>query len=260
MCRLYNIYIFAQEFLIIYNMKTFRELVYMVLDEIKEVSDDSTYTEDHIIYLLGKYRAALLVQNYINIKKPIPESNYQNICIDLEKVDAIPGVPCAGQYMRSVQKVPNVMKIGVQRVYPTDYYQGEITLVTRERMKYVGHNKFLQNIIYASIGPDNYLYLTSNNPQFFNLESVKFSGIFEDIEDVSELQCESEGKQCDILDRTFPLEDSLINVLIQSVVKELLGATYRPADETNDARDDLSSIMTFIRRNMKNDLQKQIEE
>jgi hypothetical protein len=41
-------------------MNTYRELVYMVLDEIKGLSDDFSYTEDHIIYLLEKYRAFIL--------------------------------------------------------------------------------------------------------------------------------------------------------------------------------------------------------
>jgi hypothetical protein len=41
-------------------MTTYRELVYMVLDELKAKSDDFYYTEDHIIFLLDKYRAFLL--------------------------------------------------------------------------------------------------------------------------------------------------------------------------------------------------------
>ena len=31
-------------------MSTYRQLTYLVLDEIKGVSDDFTYTEDHIIF------------------------------------------------------------------------------------------------------------------------------------------------------------------------------------------------------------------
>lgn len=57
-------------------MSTYRQLTYLVLDEIKGVSDDFTYTEDHIIFLLDKYRAFLLKQRYSDIKKQMPESNY----------------------------------------------------------------------------------------------------------------------------------------------------------------------------------------
>ena len=37
-----------------------REIVYMILDELKLFSDDATYTEDHIKFLVGKHRALLL--------------------------------------------------------------------------------------------------------------------------------------------------------------------------------------------------------
>ena len=57
-------------------MSTYRQLTYLVLDEIKGFSDDFTYTEDHIIFLLDKYRAFILKQRYSDIKKQIPESNY----------------------------------------------------------------------------------------------------------------------------------------------------------------------------------------
>jgi hypothetical protein len=64
----------------------------------------------------------------------------------------------------------------------------------------------------------------------------------------------------EILDEEFPMDNSLVGLLIQYVVKELLGASYRPADETNNAKDDLSDITAFIRRNMKSQFQKQMED
>ena len=66
-------------------------------------------------------------------------------------------------------------------------------------------------------------------------------------------------KDCDILDKKFPIEGELIPLLIQSVVKELIGAAYRPRDIYNNALDDISDLATFIRRNDKSQLNKQIE-
>lgn len=228
-------------------MSTYKELTYMVLDELKLYSDDALYTEEHVIFLLSKYRAFLLKQRYSDVKKQIPESNYQTICLDLIEVPAISGEPCeGGSYLRSKEKIPFLMKIGNPRVYPTDYYQGEITYVSRDRMRYVGYNKYLQNIIYASLGPDNYLYFKSFNPQFLYLEKVRMTGIFEDTLAASELQCPDENGNtvCDILDREFPIEAALVPPMIELVVKELLGAEYRPKDETNDSKDGLSEVAT----------------
>lgn len=228
-------------------MSTFKELIYLVLDELKGMSDDFDFTEDHVHYLLTKYRAFLLKQRYSDIKKQIPESNYQTICLDLINVPAISGEPCTGGvYLRSKQKVPFLMQIGTPRVYPIDYYQGEITYVSRDRMRYIGYNKFLQNVIYCSIGPDNYLYFKSSNPQYLYLEKVKFTGIFQDSMQASDLQCPDNNGEtvCNPIDRTFPIEDALVPPLIELVVKELAGSAYKPDDEANNAKDDLANKLT----------------
>lgn len=224
-------------------MSTYRELVYLCLDELKLYSDDAVFTEDHIIFLLNKYRAFILKQRYSDIKKQIPESNYQTICLDLIQVPAIAGEPCeGGTYLRSKDKIPFLMKLGNPSIYPIDYYQGDITIVSRDRMRYIGYNKYLKNIIYASIAPDNYIYFKSSNPQYLYLEKVKMTGMFEDPQKAFELQCEGEELSCDILDTTFPIEESLIPPMIELVVKELLGAEYRPEDKKNDATDNLSEV------------------
>ena len=225
----------------------YKDIVYMVLDEIKSTSDDAFFTEEHVLLLVNNYRNFILKQRYSDIKKPIPESNYQTICLNLIQVPAVAGVPCGGgTFLRSKEKVPFMMKIGTPKVYPINYYLGEITYVSRERMRYVGYNKYLQNIIYASLGPDNYLYLQSSNPQYLYLEKIRLTGIFENIESVSNLLCDDSGDSinCDIMDKTFPIEDALVPPIIELVVKELLGAEYRPKDESNDAKDGLSEVAT----------------
>lgn len=221
-------------------MSTYREIIYMILDEIKISIDDAFFTEDHVIYLVDNYRALILKQKYSDVKKQIPKSNYQTICLDLVEVPAISGEPCeGGSYLRSREKVPFLMQIGAPRVYPIDYYQGEITYVSRERMRYVGYNKYLQNIIYCSIGPDGYLYFKSSNPQYLYLREARMDGIFEKPSSALKLQC-SDSSNCNILDMEFPLEESLIPVVIELVIKNLLAANYRPEDNENNAKDDLA--------------------
>lgn len=226
-------------------MNTYKKIVYMVMDELKLSSDDSYFTEDHVIFLISKYRSFLLKQRYSDIKKFIPESNFSTICLDLIEVPAISGEPCeGGVYLRSLKKVPYMMEVRQPRVYPIDYYQGEITYVTRDRMKYVGYNKYLSNIIYCSLGPDSYLYFKSSNPQYLYLEKVKLTALFFDAEDTFGLQCDGDGKVCALIDAEFPLESSLIPPLIELVVKELRGPVYSPEDKENNADDDLSNVNT----------------
>lgn len=241
-------------------MATYRELVHLCLDELKLASDDAFYSEEHVIFLLSKYRGYILESKYKDVKKEVPESNYQTLCLDLVQVPAIAGEPCeGGTYLRSTNKIPFLMTFSTPRVYAEDYYQGNITYVSRERMRYVGYNRWLPNIIYASVGPDNYLYFKSFNPQFLYLEKVRLTGIFENPEKAAELECNRDESSCDILDYEFPLEEALIPQLVSMVVKELGVGAYKPEDSTNDANDDLSSMMTFIRNNMKSNLQRQID-
>ena len=227
---------------------TYREIVYMILDELKLYSDDSFFTEDHVVFLADKIRALLLKQRYADIKKQIPESNYQTICLDLIQVPAISGEPCeGGTYLRSNIKVPFLMQIGTPRVYPIDYYQGEITYVSRDRMRYVGHNRYLKNIIYCSIGPDGYLYFKSSNPQFLYLEKVRFTGIFQDSKKAAKHQCSTADSDCDIMENDFPIEDALVPPLLELVVRELSNAVYKPEDTENNAHDDLEGLAVKTR-------------
>ena len=248
-----------------------KELVYAILDLAKAApSDDSYYTEEHVIFLAKKYRSFLIKKEQEKEKSSTDvasEFEYQQICLDLEKVPAIDGDPCTGgYYLRTTQKIPKILEGTVPRVYPIDFYQGiNIAYVSRDRMRYVGTNKYLQNIIYTSLGPDYHLYLNSSNPQFFYLEGEKklrVTAVFEDFDEASDLLCDKDGESaaCDVLDAPFPIREYLVPSLIELVVKELVGAAWRPRDNENNAADDLASLASFIRQNTKSALQKQMGE
>ena len=225
------------------------ELVYLCLDALKILSDDSIYTEEHVIFLLKKYRSFLIKKEQDKEKSSqdiASEFEYQQICLDLEKVPAIDGDPCTGgYYLRTTQKIPKILEGTLPRVYPLDFYQGiYISYVSRDRMRYVGTNPYLQNIIYTSLGPDMHLYLNSSNPQFLYMKKLRISAIFEDMDEVAELLCDDSGEDvsCDVLDMEFPIRDYLVPPLIELVVKELSGSKYLPRDSRNDADDGLSKI------------------
>lgn len=233
------------------------EVVYYCLDAIKAFSDDASVNEEHVLFLLSKYRGALL-QQYHNIKKEIPESNYQTICIDLEDTTKIHCM--SGPERRSVQEIPNFMTIGSPSVLLYNGFESEvIEFVPYKRLKSVGHNKWKENFIYAAMGPDQHLYLSSTNPQYLYLEKVKVRGIFEDFEKAAELDCNYNAECSDIMELEFPLEVSLVPDLIARVVKDILGTAWRMADGQNNATDDLSDIATFVRRTMKSQFARQIE-
>lgn len=241
-------------------MTTYRQLIYFVLDLLKISGDDSYYTEDHVIFLLDKFRATLLEQKYKNKQAEVDDSNYQTICLNIEEKELIEGLHCAGSSLRSIEKIPALLSLGSPKIYTSNQILPiEITFVSTNRFKYVGNNEWLKNILYATES-DDYIYLKSSNPQHKYLEKITIKGLFSSTEDAEKLSCSnSESSSCDILDHAYPIEESLVVPMIELAAKELSGGLYKPKDSENNASDDLSSLATFIARHAKSNLQKQIE-
>lgn len=219
------------------------EVVYYCLDAIKAFSDDAYVNEEHVLYLIGKYRASLL-QQYYNTNKSITESNYQIIELNLERV--IPTYTLK-TCLKSKECVPTIMTIKKPTVLLFNGLETEIIeIIPFSRMKFTGYNKWKNNFIYASISPENNLHLISNNQQTKYLEQIKLRGIFEDFTKPYELA----GSK-DIMEEEFPMEFVLIPDLIIRVVKDVLGMAWRMSDNKNDAADALADISNYIRQNMK---------
>lgn len=250
-------------------MATYREAVYMVLDYLKLSSDDSYYTEEHVRFLLNKFRAYVLKSKYEdNQKNPanVPsDSNTQTVELNLEHVNGVDGMPCTGEFLRSIEEIPSPMFWSGLKVWAGTMFGDNIIITMPARFRFAGTGRLASLFNYATIGPDRHLYLKSGNPQLYYLQKASVKGIFENPEEIYQIDNEqrlSEGENpvCDILDREFPLEDNLLALCMQYVVKELSGSTYKPRDTDNNADDDLSALAQFIRSYVKSPLRKQIEE
>ncbi len=244
-------------------MALYKDIVYFVLDSIKALNGDSTITEEHVIFLANQFRLFLIEQKKLKEgESALSSSNEQTICINLEQVNAIEGLEyCNDLYLRSIEEIPDMIDESTLKVSLADLFNIRTAFISKERFKFVGHNKYLRNILYCTLGPDNHIYFNSSNPQFKYLKEAKITGIFEDAEAAAELACDGEdGVKCDILDSKFPLEPDLIPQMLELIIKELLGVNYRPNDIVNNANDDLADIATFVRRNMKSQMAKQMTD
>lgn len=231
---------------------TLREIVYMIMDELKLMSDDSSFNEDHIRFLINKYRAYLLNQTYSkDTVGNIPNSNYQTISIEIDKefkTDSDLYLSSKDYYVVGSTNIPNILNISKTKITPSDSRFGYlISIISPDRMKFVGYNKWMKNIIYCTI-EDNQLFLYSYNSDV-NLSTINVKGIFENPEEVS---------TTDIFDEEYPLENNLVPLLIQSVVQELLPKTAQPEDSYNNASDDKANLARYLYNNTKSDLAKQL--
>ena len=218
------------------------------MDELKIMSDDSNFNEDHIKFLVGKHRALLLNKQYNKHIGSISESNYQSIVVDLTDFTDESKYSNKRKYLKSTTKIPNTLLDELRLIPNSSSYNYTFTKVNKERMKYVGFNKWLQDIIYWSIS-ESYLYLYSEYSTLKNLDInektnkyvVYLYGIFEDPYALN---------SNDGLDMVFPLEDSLVPILISSVVEELTSKLTMPEDTLNNAADDRFKSANVMLKNM----------
>lgn len=227
-------------------MTKFKEIIYMCLDLLKERSDDSYYTEEHIKFLALKYRSYLIERKYRKSRNTpfsqMKDENMQTICLPLEKAEVLPS-GCSGLWLKSKDKIPQTLNVAEPKTYTVnDGLLSMVTYISVERMPYVGYNKWLKHIIYAAKSSDDYLYLSGSDSQFTYLSSVKMDAVFADPEEALALSCEGDEKPCDIMDADFPLEESLIPSCIEMVVQEIAGPRFAPEDRENNAKDDLAEV------------------
>lgn len=228
-------------------MATFGEMIYMVLDLLKERSDDAYYTEEHVMFLLSKMRALLIERKYKGSRNssfmPMSSENEQQICLMIEPAQLPVGM-CDGSWVQSTSAIPDIIEVGSQVTCTGhDLALSNVTFIPAERMKYVGYNKWLKNIIYAAKSKNGHLYLRSFNPQVLFLQRLGLTAIFADPVAAAKMSHEAcETGKCDIMNVSFPLESSLIPQCVEMVVQELAGSRYTPEDKNNNAKDDLGSV------------------
>lgn len=224
-------------------MTTYREVVYMVLDELKLQSDDTNYTTDHIVFLANKTRALLLPTMIKSGLLQISEALMQELCLDMIPTDKLPGSPCMGKMLVSTESIPLIMPLGdlniITKLYHPDYPFIEFTFIDFSRAKHVGRNKYLETINYVTILPDLRLAVISNNPQTLYLKNLRIKAIFNDPTAALELSCDKDDV-CDSLDMSFPGDDILVAAVVKQLVQDLSSVAYLPKDVINNSTDDTS--------------------
>lgn len=235
-------------------MSTFNEMVYMIMDQNKMSSDDSFLEQSHIFFILTKIRAYFLKEKYSKLKSQISSSNFQSITLHLEPVRSIPGCATNSTFMKSKEKVPNLLLLnnyeGLITVSTVFGVPASIVYVNNNRFLNAGHERWQHNIIYATVGPDSYLYLKSNNEDISYMEKITLSAVFEDVMEANELVSKNgcDEDNCDPMENQFPLEEGLTIPVITMVSQQLYQDNIKPADTINNASDDMSNIQNYVSR------------
>lgn len=242
-------------------MSTFREVVYMVLDQNKLSNDDSYVEPEHVLYIISKLRAYLLTSKYQKMKSQLSNANLQTVIMTMEPLS---DNTCCNNNMyvaRSVEKIPNLLLLnnyeGYIKVNPNiSCDMDNFNYVDSARFSSVGYNRWIPNQIYVTVGDDNYLYVKSKDLDILDLEELKVTAVFEDAEKAAKLtvvhnECDESDVPCDVMDMEFPLEEGLITLLIDQAANVIYSTMSKPQDIKNSANDELSSIVQYVNALLK---------
>ena len=247
-------------------MRTYRELVFSVLDSVKIFSDDSVWETDHIVSLLTKHRVLLFTQKYKGKKVEIPFAYYQRLNVYFDTSYN------GGLTYKSIKQLPNILDITNLWQYTFVHNDGmrteNLNFINPQKFKVVGYNKWLKGQVYITIDLDNYMYakipaISSGNS--INLISEYETGTLISEDGLNQLVAEDSGDlvdsyvyydtildnpidgyrfndndELDVLDFIFPCEESLIQPIIDLCVKEIASINGITRDVTNNATEDIS--------------------
>lgn len=213
---------------------TYRQIVFMILDLLRQTSKDSNFEIDHIIKEVNDVRNLLLKQRYSDIRKEISDVNFQEITIHLTDVSSL-----NKKYimLKSNKTVPDILNIASTPTKSLDSIN--FSFISNYRFVYTGYNEWLSSIIYGTVLSDKYFYIKSMNPQVKHMTSIRIMSIFENpIEVYYYNDPDLIANDIDVLDMIFPLEGAYIPELQDIVLKRLAPSLGFPKDTINNNNED----------------------
>ena len=107
-------------------------------------------------------------------------------------------------------------------------------MTSYKRLPYVGTRRGMQGLVYGAIGDSQKLYLVSGDDRVLFLEKVRLNGVYEDPEEAWELSNDYDVNK-DFEDEEYPLEPSMVDLIIQEVLKLLMLRFQVLEDKINNA-------------------------
>lgn len=211
---------------------TKREIIYTIFEKLHVYSDDSKLSEELVASLIDTKRAMLLKQQYAKTHWHMPMEIKQEITVGVSLVDKVNGYAPAGKIL-ATSVLPNSIKIkgkeGPLLVRKMDNTEISITVVPIERVPYLFENRYTQHLTYCAVDQDGKMYLISKDNKLRFLKNIKITDIFEEPDDIS--------GSSEAWDVYYPMELSMIDMVVQMIVKDLAQSLAIPPDNKNDADD-----------------------
>lgn len=221
-------------------MTTLKHIVYDLRELILAYSDDSNVTNEWLEYQVKIARALLLEQKYSSRQNVIPNKIRQTFKMELEVADGNEFASGLSTILRTKNKIqyplePFNLKNNI-RVNTSSYDDVYFSFISNERFPYVGRSKWVQNIVYYTIGTDFRLYFTSSNDKVKMMENIKISMCCSDPEEAWADSVDYDPL-VEFSDTEYPLEDNMVTLVTDLIFKKIMLTHQSKEDKRNDDTD-----------------------
>jgi len=214
-----------------------RSHIDFVRQNLREVSDDSNFTDEQIYMALLEARG-LIMERRLEKNKEFPDDIYQTICLTLctdsyHECDDCLDIPAGCEILKTCKDIPGGMFDGNTEIIRVSTIDGrEIAPVTEAKHRL---RKFRKT------GKNNYYYIRMKNKfGVFNipqqrLRAIKIKGIFLDPV-AAEMASACSANNCTgVIDASFGTRVSERMLIREEVFKLLLRTDQMPEDRSNNA-------------------------
>jgi len=211
---------------------TYRDVIYMVLDELKQFTTDIPFEEEHIATLLTISRAVIIKQKFAGQKTEIPMELLQPIQFNIIKDSGIiksnrefDVINLNGMHMFYNVTVPSIPDV-------------EFSQTTLDRFKYVRVNKWLSNVCYFTVSNNNVLYfkVPTTIDALFTSSYIEIPAYYNAILEDPRTAYPYESKY---LDLDFAITGDMLRIIIDLTLADLYKHLHLPEDTINNGKNDL---------------------
>jgi hypothetical protein len=215
-----------------------KNLVYEVMTQLREMSDDEHVTELFIEQLIDVYRAKYIQQEYSK-RNMVSQTSIQSFNLKLIPVDSSSDAYVnTGTMILESDVLPDLITLakrsGIIRIRTIDEIKGEINFMNVDRAKLSTFSKF--QVINAYLGANNKLYVLGNKASSALIRNINVDAILAAPNDITSYTGRNRAVGAELTD--YPMDAGMWGYVKAEVIDNILLSYKIPTDTANNAIDD----------------------
>jgi hypothetical protein len=215
-----------------------KNIVYEVLTELRQLSDDGYTTEAFVEQLIDVYRAKYIQQEYSK-RNMVSQTSIQSFNLKLAVVDSSSDDTVTTDVVILESDVlPSLITLskrsGIIRIRSIDEVKGEINFMSVDRAKLSTYSKF--PVLNAYLGANNKLYVVGNQASSILIRNINVDAVLGTPKSISGYTGKGRIVGADFSD--YPMDPGMWNYVKQDVIEHILMSYRVPSDKANNSIDD----------------------